>query len=104
MKFTGIKYLFISVTAISSCIESCNCFVLERAPQDVFDFWDGQNCVTGSANFNIRRCKCDNNKRTIAKGDSNDIECVNDSNVDKGKNTNLSYHSMQNLLLFQKMS
>ena len=102
MKFTGIKYLFISVTAISSCMELCNCFVLDRAPQDVIEFWNGQNCVKGSVNLDVRRCKCDDKKRTIAKGENSPIECVDDSNVNAGKNTNRSYRSMQYLFYSTK--
>ena len=84
------------------CIQLCNSFLLNRAPQDVIEFSSGQNCVEGSVKFGNQTCKC--NKGTIATGDNNAIECVEHTNVDGGKYTNLSYHSMQYFFLFHIIS
>ena len=83
------------------CMELCNCFNLTRAPQDVTDFLNGRNCVKGSFKLNNQRCKC--NKGTIATRGTNPIECVEYSDLEGGKNTNLTY-SMQYFFLFHKIS
>ena len=104
MQFTGIKNVFIYISAIFLCTESCKCFVVNRASQDVFDYLNGQNCVQDSVEFGSQRCKCKNNKRTIATGEDNPIDCVDNSIIDSGKNINLPYNSMQYLFLFHKIS
>ena len=96
MKFTGITNAFICITAMPLCIELCNCFFVDRSQHDVFDFLNGQNCLSESFRLgDSQRCKC-NEKRTIASKPQNnngDIDCFEGPNIDEeGKNTNLPYH------------
>lgn len=88
MKFAGISNLLTYKTVMFLYMELCYCILIERAPQDRFEFLNKSNCDSvENSEYRDGKCRCAEGEPILASNNNTQIIC---SELPKGTNTYLS--------------